>query len=173
MIKVAVASSNPVKIQATKSAFLEYYKQVEIVEIKIDLNIPKQPIGIETFKGAETRAMYLFTSENKCDFYVGIEGGTIELYNNWFSFGVSCIIDRIGKKSFGTSILFPLPEKIVKEIKKGSELGEIIDKYEGKKDTKKEGGAISFLTNGLLKREQIYKEAVIASLIPFIKKELF
>lgn len=173
MIKVAVASSNPVKIQATKSAFLEYYKQVEIVEIKINLNIPNQPIGLETFEGAEIRAMYIFTSKNNFDFYIGIEGGIIELYNNWFSFGVSCAVDRSGRKSFGTSILFPLPEKIIKDLKRGFELGEIIDKYEGKRDTKKEGGAISFLTNGILKREHIYKEAVIASLIPFIKKELF
>lgn len=173
MLKISVASLNPVKINSTKEAFLNYFQELEMEAIPVNLPIPDQPFGEETFVGAEKRADYLFKYHTEFDYYVGIEGGLIEIYKHWFSFGAVCIVNNEGKKSFGTSILFPIPLKVIEEVRKGHELGEVIDTLEGKRDTKKQGGAISFLTNGILSREHIYKEAVISALIPFIKKNLF
>lgn len=173
MVKVLVASLNPVKVNSVLSAFSRYFPELEVEGVQNSLQIPLQPLNEESFKGAEMRASHIFESQKGFDFYVGIEGGIIEIFGKWFSFGVVCISNSYGVKSFGTSVLFPIPAAVVEEVKNGKELGEIIDSLEGKKDTKKQGGAISFLTSGVLTREKIYTDAVISALIPFTKSELF
>ena len=40
-------------------------------------------------------------------------------------------------------------------------------------DSKKKNGAVGILTNNLIDRTKYYEEAVVLSLIPFIKNELF
>ena len=41
------------------------------------------------------------------------------------------------------------------------------------KNTKQKGGAIGFLTNGVMDRKDLYVQGLIVALVPFIKKELY
>ncbi len=198
VMKVLVGSTNPVKVNATKIAFQKYFKDVEVEGLKVKSDVSNQPFNEETFIGAENRAKALkeiAKSENKyADFYVGIEGGVIKLYNKWFAFGVTCILSNNKKdnkesvndnkegndneqrsnyesrdsKGIGTSPLFELPDSIIHELKNGKELGEVIDEIAHDNNTKQKYGAIGYFTHGKITRTDFYVDGVIMALVPFL-----
>jgi inosine/xanthosine triphosphatase len=177
MIKVLVGSQNPIKIEATKEAFLKYFNNVEVIGIKVNSKVSDQPINTETFEGAKNRALELKKiNEEKelgAKFFVGIEGGIIKLYERWFAFGGICIINDKGRISYGTSPLFELPKSIVKDLLNGIELGVVIDKITGEHNTKQKQGAIGFFTKGIINRKGFYVDGIIVALIPFINEEFY
>ena len=172
---VFVSSENPVKIEATREAFLKYFDEVEVKGIKIDSEVSSQPIGNETFVGAENRAKNLkkFCEENnlKADFFVGIEGGIININSKWFGFGAMCIISKEGDIGIGASPIFPIPKIVVEEILKGKELGKVIDEIAKDNNTKHKYGAVGFFTKGRMNRKELYVAGLTVALIPFLNKE--
>jgi len=177
MVKVLVGSSNPVKIEATTAAFSKYYKDLETEIIMVDSKVSNQPINSETFEGAINRAKELKRineeHNHNADFFVGLEGGIIKVYSKWFSFAAICVMDDKGRKGLGTTTLHEIPPTIVDRLLGGTELGTIIDELSNKKDTKKNGGASGFFTNGRVTRKEFYKQGLLVALIPFIKEELY
>jgi inosine/xanthosine triphosphatase len=177
MLRVLVGSENPVKIEATKEAFSKFFENVEVIGIKVKSKVSAQPINSETFEGAKNRALELKKINEKrnlkAKFFVGIEGGIVNIYSKWFALGVMCIIDDKGRVGYGTSPLFELPEQITKHLLNGVELGDIVDKLTGKKDTKKKGGAIGFFTKGIMDRKDLYVDGLIVALVPFLNEDLF
>jgi inosine/xanthosine triphosphatase len=170
-MKVLVGSKNPVKIEATKEAFKKYFYDIEVVGIEVDSKVSKQPIGIEMFVGAKNRVEELKKLE--ADFYVGIEGGIINMFDNWFGFAVVCISDKNVRYGYGVTSFFQLPEIVVNEIKNGKELGEIMDELTKRENTKQKEGAIGILTKGAIDRKSLYIPAIVCALIPFLNKGLF
>lgn len=71
----------------------------------------------------------------------------------------------------GTS-LFQIPKEIQSLIEGGMELGEAEDIVFKRKNFKSKDGAVGILTNKNITRTNYYKNAVIMSLILFIKKNL-
>jgi len=176
-MKVLVGSTNPVKIQSTKEAFEKYFDNVEVIGVKVASGVSDQPINDDTFLGAKNRAQALIEKNTKeqlnADFFVGIEGGLTEIYSIWFVNGVMCIIDKNGRMGFGTTAHFEIPKHITSQLLNGKELGLIIDELSGKSNTKHEGGASGFFTNGVIKRKEYYIPGIIHALIPFVKKDIF
>lgn len=77
MIKIIVASKNPVKIDAVKDGLKAFLKEsFEITGVSVPSGVSDQPMSdAETLEGAESRvknARQLFPG---FDYYVGIEGG--------------------------------------------------------------------------------------------------
>ena len=171
-MKVAVGSTNPVKVQATAEAFQEVFGKIKITEKEVDSGIPDQPFGNEIIDGSENRAKNVLKTTN-ADFGVGIESGIMKLAGRWYNLGFVTIIDKKGRMGTGTSGWFECPSNILEEIKKGKELGEVIDKSTGKKNVKKQKGAIGILTKGKVSRKDLYKHGVLMALTPFISPELF
>jgi len=176
-LKILVGSQNPVKIDAVKEAFSFYFKSLEVSGRDVDSKVSAQPIDDETFKGAKNRAkalVKLAKEENlSADYFVGIEGGIIEEHDQWFALGCICIINSKGLTGFGTSALFPLPSIIVNELLNGKELGEVIDEIANDENSKQKGGAIGYLTNGIITRKDLYKQGIISALVPFFHPVLF
>lgn len=176
-MKVLVGSKNQVKIKSVKEAFEKYYENVEVEGFSIPSNVPEQPVGNETFTGAENRALALMeinlAGNLNADFFVGIEGGIIEIHNTWFGFGCMCVIDKNKNQSFGASPFFELPGFIVEELLDGIELGEVMDKLTGVENSKHKDGAIGFFTNGIMNRKNLYVQGLITALAPFQHKNLF
>ena len=170
-MKVLVGSKNPVKIEATREAFKKYFDNIEVIGIDVDSKVSRQPIGIETFVGAKNRVEELKRFES--DFYVGIEGGMMNIFERWFGFAVVCISDKNDKYGFGITSFFELPQVVVSEIKKGKELGNVIDELTKRENTKQKEGAIGILTRGKIDRKNLYIPAVICALIPFLNEDLF
>ena len=170
-MKILVASRNPVKIGAAKAAFSSYFSGVEVEGVSVDSGVGDQPFDWDTFKGARHRAHSL--REGEADYYVGIEGGAAKLQGQYFTFGVFCIIDKLGFESFGSSPLLPLPAWVFSELKKGKELGTVMDEIVGDTNTKQKGGAPAFFTNGVVNRKDFYIQGLRLALSPFLKRELF
>ncbi len=176
-MKILVGSKNPVKIEAVREAFSNYFENLDIIGLKADSGVSSQPVNDETFLGAKNRAEHLRRlneSENLCaDFFVGIEGGVAKFFNRWFALGLMCVIDKNDRIGFGASPLFELPESITGELLKGVELGEVMDKLTGDLNTKQKGGAIGFFTNGVIDRKNLYVPGLVNALIPFLHQNLF
>ena len=177
MVKILVGSENPVKLQAVRQAFSNYFNISEIMPVKVSSGVPDQPVNEQTFQGAENRAKALFEKNTReelnADFFVGIEGGIVQHHARWFELGAVCIIDKTGKKGFGTSPHFELPEDIVKELLSGVELGDVMDRITGKNNTKQNAGSIGFFTKRVMCRKDFYNHGIVNALIPFVNQDLF
>ena len=55
-MRVLVGSANPVKIAAVRDAFEPYFPGAVVEGIETPSGVPAQPVGDETFTGAENRA---------------------------------------------------------------------------------------------------------------------
>ncbi len=168
-MKILVGSENPVKISAVREAFEKVFpkEDISITGIKVDSRIPNQPIGEETFEGARNRALELKNLQD-ADYFVGLEGGIIKLHEKWFTFGVTCIIDKNGKEGFGVSSMLNLPDKVIDKVFNGRELGDVMDEITGEKNTKKKGGAVGFFTRGVLTRKDLFVHSTILAFVPLI-----
>lgn len=176
-MKVLVGSQNPVKIEAVREAFSRYFTNVETISMDVKSGVPDQPIGEDSFKGAENRALELkrMNEEERigADLFVGIEGGIKKYYSKWFSFGTVCVMDKNGRMGFGTSPHFELPDDIKDELLKGVELGTIIDRLTGDEDTKQKDGSIGFFTKGRMNRREFYVPGIVVAMVPFLNENLF
>jgi len=176
-MKILVGSKNPVKIDAVREAFSSYFDSLDVSGREVDSKVSAQPINSETFTGAKNRADGLFILAKKenlpIDYFVGIEGGILEEHGQWFALGCICIKNNKGETSFGTSALFPLPSVIVKELLNGKELGHVIDELAGDQNSKQKGGAIGYLTNGIISRKELYKQGIISALATFLHPALY
>lgn len=184
-MKILLGSENPAKINAVRNGFLKYkdfFGPIEVIGIKVDSGVNVQPINEEVFKGAENRALKVkMINEEKnlnAKFFVGIEGGAIKIYDKFFNFGVVCIIDKKGNFSYGTTPMFPIPEKIAREIfkEKGrKELCYLIEEISNTdiREIKEQIGAIGFFTRGIMNITELYTQGVIVALTKFINEDIF
>lgn len=176
-MKVLVGSMNPVKIDAAKKAFSSYFKDIEVEGIEVGSSVSDQPIDEETFEGAENRAKILKKLNEKAKigaaYFVGIEGGVINVYSKWFGIGVVCIINDKGNVGFGTSPMFELWNDATEKVLEGVELGDVMAEVTGDSQVKRKGGAVGFLTDGVVERKDLYVSALELALIPFLKENLY
>lgn len=176
-MKILVGSKNPVKIDSVKEAFSKYFENIEVIGMKVDSKVSDQPINDETFEGAKNRALELKKINEKekleAEYFIGIEGGIIKSYSKWFAVGIMCIINKDGKMGFGASPHFELPEKIIKKLLEGIELGLVMDEITGEINIKQKGGAIGYFSKEVMKRKDLYVSGLITALIPFLNKELY
>lgn len=176
-MKVLVGSKNPVKIAAVEAAFSQYFDEIEVVGISVPSGVPDQPINEETLQGAKNRAMALFdlnqTEGHQAEYFVGIEGGIIQLNDIWFGFGGMCVVDQHKRIGFGNSPMFPLSASLAEPMLQRKEMGTVIDELSGEQNTKHKGGAVGFLTHGVLDRKNLYVQGLVVALIPFVNPKMY
>jgi inosine/xanthosine triphosphatase len=179
IMKVLVGSRNPVKVEATKVAFALFFDAVEVIAFEVSSGVSAQPVEDETFEGAEHRADTLIVLNDEqnlhAQFFVGIEGGIKKLRQRWFAFGALCVIDDCGRRGYGTTPFFELPNSVSAELMKGTdvELGDVMDRVTGKENTKQKQGAVGFFTRGVMSRKEYYVAGLTAALIPFLNADLY
>ena len=174
MIKIAVGSKNPVKINATKTAICEVLSldEVECVGVTAPSNVAEQPMTSgETQLGAINRIKYC-QQHIQADFYVAIEGGVDLFEFGPATFAYVAIADH-KHMSIGRSCNLPLPPIIYQALENGEELGHVMDRLFKTNNIKQKGGAIGLLTKGLATRESVYRQATILAMAPFIHPELY
>lgn len=173
MITVAVGSQNPVKLSAVNRAFSSCGFTPQVKGYHVLSGVPPQPVGEQTMQGARNRVANLMASGVSADYYVAVEGGIINLFTAWFGFGCAAVSSAGGQTGMGTSALFPLPAAVVSRLLTGEELGAVIDSLSGQHNTKQHGGAIGYLTNGVITRDELYVQGIVAALIPHRLANLF
>ena len=177
-LTVIVGSKNPVKVNAAKVAFSQYFPQHKIhcIGKHAPSLVADQPMTDEETKlGAINRAQYCqseHTLNTPADFYIAMEGGVDNFAHGPATFAYMAIIHK-SQLSIGRSALLPLPAKVYQALEQGEELGHVMDKLYNTHNIKQKGGAIGLLTKGLATRESIYTQAIILAIAPFVNDEIF
>lgn len=173
---VVVASQNPVKTAAVKNGFSRVFPNIElnITGVKVTSNVANQPMSsLEALLGALNRANNAAQADNSGDYYVGLEGGVEDRDGAMYSFAWIAVRDKNGKIGKGKTGEFILPPKIRELIVNGTELGDADDMVFGKKNSKRENGAVGILTHDVIDRTALYTPAVVFALIPFTNHTLY
>ncbi|MFV8385115.1 inosine/xanthosine triphosphatase [Vibrio parahaemolyticus] len=169
--KVVIASLNPAKINAVKSAFQSAFPQqaFEFVGISVPSEVADQPMTNEdTHRGALNRVKNAKVEMPTADFYVGLEAG-IE-GNVTFAW---MVIESDTHRGESRSASLMLPPEVLAQLANANELGDVMDKVFGTENIKQKGGAISLLTQNQLTRSSVYHQALILALIPFTNPDHF
>ncbi|ASZ53092.2 MULTISPECIES: inosine/xanthosine triphosphatase [Vibrio] len=169
--KVVIASLNPAKINAVKSAFQSAFPQqaFEFVGISVPSEVADQPMtNEETHRGALNRVKNAKVEMPTADFYVGLEAG-IE-GNVTFAW---MVIESDTHRGESRSASLMLPPEVLAQLADANELGDVMDKVFGTENVKQKGGAISLLTQNQLTRSSVYHQALILALIPFTNPDHF
>ena len=175
--KVLIGSENIVKIESARQSFSKFFKSLEVKGLGVDSDVSAQPFNEDTFTGAKNRAEQVKRINDEqslnANFFVGIEGGVLQLHNRWFQFTVIYILDSQHRDSFSTSGLYELPDWIVEKLLAGSELRQIIEELAQDSNIKEKQSASGFFTNGAVDRLQNYTQAITFALIPFLQDSLY
>jgi len=174
-VKVAIGSTNPVKVKAVKSAFKKVWPKINFVFIPVEVNsgVSKQPMSdLECIKGARNRAKSAMKN-SKSDYSVGLEGGLQKIDKDWFDSGWIVVINRKGEEGIGSSIKMHTPKKMLRHIQKGLELGEVDDLLFDTKNSKQKQGHFGLMTKNKIDRSKAYRDAVISALARFISPQIF
>lgn len=177
-MKINVASTNPVKIEAVKETLRSYsdLANYEVISIEANSRVSKQPKSLEeTVQGAINRAKVVF---NDCVYSFGIESGLMivpKTKTGKMDFCVCVIYDGINYH-LGLSCAFEFPTKVTKMIhEEGIDANEAFYKC-GLTSNKKIGfseGAIGILTRGRVSRKDYTKQAIQMALIHLENKDLY
>ncbi len=139
-MKTIIASKNPVKINATLSAFKKMFPEeiFEIEGVSVPSGVSEQPRNdTETLTGALNRVNTASRVAQHSDFLVGIEGGIEEKGSEMEAFAWVAIKSNKNKYGKGRTGTFFLPSKIATLIKEEKELGEADDVVFGRSNSKK------------------------------------
>lgn len=170
---IAIGSTNPVKLNAVKTALKPIYKKAKFVSISVESRVKDQPRSIkETKLGAKNRSLEALKI-TKADLAVGLEGGVFKVDDEMFNMAWCAITDKSGIISFGGGMCFSIPSSISKEIQKGQELGDLIDKLTNRINVKQKGGAISIFTDNLTTRTEEYISLVKMAMTKFRRPDLY
>lgn len=163
---IGVGSTNPVKVAATRAAFV---RPVTVEAVAVDSGVSEQPTGeAETIRGAENRAGNVLAAGD-FDLAVGLEGGVAEVDGADGCFLIMWAAasdgDRVG---LGAGPRLRLPASIADRIDAGEELGPVMDDVLGTDDVAKKEGAAGALTGNAIDREEGLRHAVAGALGPFV-----
>ena len=168
-LTVILGSTNPNKIEGTAMAFREMLGLDATVSGEKVETYTSQPFDRETIRSAIERAKLAWDSQH--DYSVGIESGIFNFEDYSLDIAYAAVYD--GETfTLGNSMGFQLPEQVIELVQKGSELGEVIDSLAGTKGIGNREGAISYLSNGKLKRIEMNVQAVKCALIPRVARTI-
>jgi len=173
VIKVAVGSTNPVKIKATENIMRRIYGNVEIIPVDVASKVSHTPLtDEECVEGAIYRAKEAIVKA-EADLGVGLEGGVARRAGRYFLTGWCAVAGVEGEVALGCGGGIELPEVIVKKVLSGKELGDVIDEITGISGTKRKMGAIGVLTNGLTNRQESWELTLLYAMARKLHPDLY
>ena len=169
-MKITVASTNEVKVNAVRDLLTEYaiLNGAEIASVKVPSNVSEQPKSLaETVSGAVNRAKAAF---NGCDLSFGIESGLVAVPHTKTGMMdlCACVIYDGKELHVGLSSAFECPPKVMELVhSEGLDLNGAFHKVGLTDDPKigNAGGAVGLLTKGRVDRTAYTKQAIIMAMI--------
>lgn len=177
-MKIAIGSTNEIKVNALKELLPEYplLANAEVFSVNVSSDVSEQPKSIgETVRGARNRAIGAFMGY---DLSFGIESGLIEVPDTktgMMDVCVCVIFDGM-ECHIGLSPAFECPPKVVELVQnEGLDLNQAFHKA-GLTDNPKIGsaeGAVGLLTKGRITRMDYTKQAIIMAMIHLENAEFY
>jgi inosine/xanthosine triphosphatase len=169
--RVAVGSTNPVKVGAAHAVMARLGSGAEVKGVSVPSGVPDQPWGDdETIRGALARARAARDVAD-ADIGIGIEGGVVGAADGSVrSCAWVAAVARDGREGIGGSLAFTLPGDVAALVRGGMELGHAMDSVAGTHNVKQGVGAVGVLTHGLVTRQQAYEVLVAYALVPLMDR---
>lgn len=162
---IAVGSLNPVKVEAVRNVMERIYGDVRITAVDVQGDVPQQPFGDETRRGAENRARNALGGHEMA---VGIEAGVFEFPDGLYDIQHCAVVSRDGRITYGQGSGFRYPDDIASIVRSGLTVGDAVKRLYGSEGVGKRQGAVGMLSRGLLDRLGLTEQAVTAAMIPRI-----
>ena len=172
-MKIAVGSTNPVKIGAVRSVVERIWPEAVILGIDVPPGVRAMPMSdLECQMGARNRARAAHELAS-ADLGIGIEGGVHEQNGVLILTAWTVIVNGNGLEGVGGSGRIPLPEWIAVRVRGGEELGFVMDDVLNDKNVKQKSGAVGAFTAGLVSRQEALALSVAYAFAPFISPQLY
>lgn len=171
LTRVAVGSTNPVKVSAGRAVVDRLFAGVQVSGVAVASGVPDQPWGDdETIRGALARA-HAARRAMDADIGIGIEGGVVESADGSVrTCAWAAAVSRDGRHGIGGSLALTLPREVSELVRGGMELGHAMDSVTGTHNVKQGVGAVGILTRGLVTRRQAYEILVAYALVPLLDR---
>ncbi|WP_044640922.1 DUF84 family protein [Risungbinella massiliensis] len=154
--KVAVGTTNKAKIGAVQTVL----PTIPIVPLSVPSDVSAQPFSDEeTLQGAKNRAIHVLQAAADAEVGIGLEGGVQETEVGLFLCNWGALTD--GQNTFiagGARILLPIEFR--EPLRNGQELADLVDQYATRRDVRNQEGAMGILTEGWLKRRDVFAQIV-------------
>lgn len=158
MLQVAIGTKNPAKVDAIINGFDGI--EANFLPTSVSSGVSEQPFSDEeTIQGAINRAKAALESEG-ADLGIGLEGGVVETEFGMFLCNWGAIIDKDNEPIIAGGARILLPDEIAKELKKGIELGDVMEAFTKQKDIRSHEGAIGIFTNHYVTRKDMFTHVV-------------
>lgn len=175
-MKVLIGTKNPGKIEGARRALSHYFKDIKIEGIKVNSNVSDEPVGIETYAGANNRVDNLikYAKEQKidADLFMAVESGITRDLGFWVITNVAVIKDGKGGEGKGTSASFPVPDKYIEPIIKET-LGTVMDRIFNESDLRSSTGGVGLLTHNIITRIDLNEQAFVMALTQFVNEDVW
>jgi inosine/xanthosine triphosphatase len=174
---IAIGTTNEAKIRALCNALKaigetlqnDRFKDCIVRGIKCDSQVANQPLcEQDTQKGAMNRAIQALHDCTEAEFGVGIESGLQNINDRWFESGWIVVVNRHGKMGFGSSNRYEIRPVLMELIQRGLELSEAVQQITGLKEVKSTLGMSGVITNGIVNRDDSYRDAILFAFAPFV-----
>jgi inosine/xanthosine triphosphatase len=172
-MRIAVGSTNPVKIKAVRSVVERVWPAAEIIPLAVASGVPAMPMSdADCLAGARNRAR---AAQRAADatLGIGLEGGVNQEAAGLMLLGWVAVMDGHGREGVGGGARLPLPSPIAQRVLAGAELGPVMDELLGQNNVKQKGGAVGALTAGLVLRRETFALAVAYALAPFVSPRFY
>ncbi len=172
-MRIAVGSTNPVKFNAACAVLKVLYPDAEFVAVDVPSGVSAQPWGnAETRAGAVNRARAALT-ESRANMGVGMEGGVQDTEFGLMTTAWCAVVDATGRLGVGGNSSILLPPVVAQQVREGQELGQAMDHFANRENTKHANGAIGILTNDLETRQSAYEMILRLALAPFCNPDWY
>ncbi len=165
---IGVGTASALKLRAVQRAFerlnpVFHEIAAEIRPTEVESIVPVQPFGFATIVRGATHRATTARQYHQADLGIGIENGLVEIESNWYDPPCVVVVDKDGLVGSAFGALFPIPYRMVHEVKtKHTELGNIVQAAAGggEKDPHK------WLSEGEVNRDEIIVQAILCALAP-------
>lgn len=174
-IKVVVGSENRPKCEAVRQAFEKAFQQpVQVEGLNAQSGVSDHPTTAEeSIAGAKNRVQNALKLQPGADYYVGIEGGLLQVSGSVWEHGWVVIQDKAGEQSTAVSAGLELRGVILADVLAGKGLSDVMHDRFGLTNLGKKQGFYGLVTDNLITREQGYIDAIIFALAPFRYPQYF
>jgi inosine/xanthosine triphosphatase len=173
ILRVAVGSTNPVKVAAAQSVIGKAYPEAVVQAVDVPSRVSSQPMSDEeTIAGAINRAQAARLALD-ADLGVGLEGGVQPSAWGWLLCSWVAVVDRYGRLGLGSAGRIQLPPALIGAVQNGQELGLAMDGLAGMTDSRRGPGAVGILTNELVKRADAFMIGTAYALARFLHPEWY
>jgi inosine/xanthosine triphosphatase len=109
------------------------------------------------------------------DFGIGIEAGLVwsPMISDYFDVQYAAVVDRAAHVTVGHGPGFTYPPRILESVKAGRTVGKAMERLTRIRGIGSKQGAIGYLTERRLDRDDLTESAVLMAMVPRIRRELY